>query len=135
MKNDMLKRYGSFLIQYLRPLGRQVALLAVLIFATIGLQLVNPQIIRYFIDTALKAGTAGAQTTHLIWAALTFIAAALLLQGISVAATYVGEDIGWRATNNLRNDLALHCLSLDMTFHNNHTPGEMIERIDGDIVD
>jgi len=135
MKNGMLKRYGSFLIQYLRPLGRQVALLALLIFATIGLQLVNPQIIRYFIDTAMKAGTAGDQTNHLIEAALTFIGAALLLQGISVAATYVGEDIGWRATNQLRNDLALHCLSLDMTFHNSHTPGEMIERIDGDIVD
>ncbi len=135
MKNGMLKRYSRFLIQYLRPLKRQVALLALLIFVTIGLQLVNPQIIRYFIDTALAAGTTGNQTTHLIWAAITFIAAALVLQGISVAATYVGEDIGWRATNHLRNDLALHCLSLDMTFHNNHTPGEMIERIDGDIVE
>ena len=130
-----LKQYGAFLMRYLRPLGRQVTLLAALIFATIGLQLVNPQIIRYFIDTAMRAGTEGVQTQHLVWAALTFIGAALLLQGISVAAIYVGEDIGWRATNQLRNDLALHCLRLDMTFHNNHTPGEMIERIDGDIMD
>ncbi|MCX6044371.1 MAG: ABC transporter ATP-binding protein [Chloroflexi bacterium] len=135
MKTGMLKRYSNFLVQYLRPLKRQVALLAVLIFAMIGLQLVNPQIIRYFIDTAMAAGTTGAQTTHLLWAAVIFIVAALILQGISVAATYVGEDIGWRATNQLRNDLALHCLSLDMTFHNSHTPGEMIERIDGDIID
>jgi ABC-type multidrug transport system fused ATPase/permease subunit len=112
-----------------------MTLLAALIFATIGLQLVNPQIIRYFIDTAMRAGAEGVQTQHLVWAALTFIGAALLLQGISVAAIYVGEDIGWRATNQLRNDLALHCLRLDVTFHNNHTPGEMIERIDGDIMD
>ncbi|MBN2046438.1 MAG: ABC transporter ATP-binding protein, partial [Anaerolineaceae bacterium] len=26
-----------------------------------------------------------------------------------------------------------HCLRLDLPFHNNHTPGEMIERIEGDI--
>ncbi|MFN8486793.1 MAG: ABC transporter ATP-binding protein [Caldilineaceae bacterium] len=130
-----LKQYGAFLMRYLRPLGGQMALLAALIFATISLQLVNPQIIRYFIDTAMKAGGEGVQTQNLMWAALTFIGAALLLQGISVAAIYVGEDIGWRATNQLRNDLALHCLRLDMTFHNNHTPGEMIERVDGDIMD
>lgn len=30
-------------------------------------------------------------------------------------------------------DLARHCLRLDLTFHQQHTPGEMIERIDGDI--
>ena len=26
-----------------------------------------------------------------------------------------------------------HCLRLDMSFHNAHTPGEMIERVDGDV--
>jgi len=29
--------------------------------------------------------------------------------------------------------VAEHCIYLDMSFHNAHTPGEMIERIDGDI--
>ena len=28
-----------------------------------------------------------------------------------------------------------HALGLDMTFHNAHTPGEMIERVDGDVTD
>lgn len=27
----------------------------------------------------------------------------------------------------------LHCLRLDMSFHNERTPGQMIERIDGDV--
>jgi hypothetical protein len=40
--------------------------------------------------------------------------------------------VGWRATNQMRNDLAHHCLNLDMDFHHQHTPGEMIERVDGD---
>jgi ABC-type multidrug transport system fused ATPase/permease subunit len=41
--------------------------------------------------------------------------------------------VGWTATNDLRADLALHCLRLDMSFHKKRTPGEMIERIDGDV--
>jgi ATP-binding cassette, subfamily B, bacterial len=130
-----LQRYSSFFLRYSRPLRRQSALLALLILASIALQLVNPQIIRYFIDAATGEAGSGMETAPLIWAALIFLAAALLLQGVSVAATYVGEDIGWRATNQLRGDLARHCLQLDMGFHHEHTPGEMIERIDGDIMD
>ena len=41
-------------------------------------------------------------------------------------------NVGWTATNALRADLASHCLLLDMSFHHQHTPGEMVERIDGD---
>jgi ATP-binding cassette subfamily B protein len=33
----------------------------------------------------------------------------------------------------LREDLTLHCLRLDMSFHNQNTPGQLIERIDGDV--
>ncbi|HET6781129.1 MAG TPA: ABC transporter ATP-binding protein, partial [bacterium] len=40
---------------------------------------------------------------------------------------------GWTATNLVRADLALHCLRLDLSFHNAKTPGEMIERVDGDV--
>lgn len=131
------QRYWRFLLQYLIPLRGKVLVLAGLIFATIGLQLLNPQIIRYFIDTALATGTGvtGAQTSTLLLAAATFFLATLLLQGITVAATYVGEDVGWRATNQLRNDLAHHVLRLDMSFHNSHTPGELIERLDGDVAE
>jgi ABC-type multidrug transport system fused ATPase/permease subunit len=93
------------------------------------LQLLNPQILRRFIDAAV----AGAPTSQLVAAALAFLAIALVQQGISVASAYVGEDVGWTATNGLRRDLALHCLRLDMAFHNRRTPGEMIERIDGDV--
>jgi ATP-binding cassette subfamily B protein/ATP-binding cassette subfamily C protein len=131
------QRYGRFLLHYLHPLAGKVCLLAGLIVATMGLQLLNPQIIRYFIDTALAAGTgvAAAPTSSLLLAALTFFAATLLLQGVSVAATYVGEDVGWRATNQLRNELARHVLGLDMHFHHSHTPGELIERLDGDVAE
>jgi ATP-binding cassette subfamily B protein len=45
----------------------------------------------------------------------------------------VGENVAWSATNGLRADLALHVLRLDMSFHKAYTPGELLERIDGDV--
>ncbi len=126
-----LKRYWQLLARYLQPLQVKVSLLAGLIFGGIALQLINPQLIRYFIDTALS----DSHSQGLVAMAVTYLAASLLLQAVNVAATYVGEDIGWRATNQLRADLAHHCLRLDMSFHNDHKPGEMIERIDGDVAD
>ena len=49
------------------------------------------------------------------------------------AATWASERVAWTATNALRYDLALHCLRLDLSFHKARTPGELIERIDGDV--
>jgi ATP-binding cassette, subfamily B, bacterial len=131
--NLPLRHYWQLLVDYLKAQRARVLLLAALLFSAIGLQLFNPQILRYFIDTALgPEGTPGVLST-LANAALLFIGVALLQQIASVGATYVGENIGWTATNALRADLALHCLRLDMRFHNARTPGELIERIDGDV--
>jgi ABC-type multidrug transport system fused ATPase/permease subunit len=86
---------------------------------------------RYFIDTAI----AGEAVRLLVWAALAFIGIALVQQVVGVSATYVGENVAWTATNALRAELARHCLTLDMSFHNNSSPGELIERIDGDVTE
>jgi len=100
-----------------------------LLFSNIGLQLVNPQIMRRFIDAALAGEQANRLTVMAVW----FIGIALVQQIVAVGVTYLGENVAWIATNWLRYDLARHCLYLDMSFHNERTPGEMIERIDGDI--
>ncbi len=126
-----IKRYVVLLRQYLRPQVRQVMLLAVCLLLGIGLQLLNPRILQYFIDTALAQGP----TLSLVYAGLLFIAIALVNQGLAIATTYFGTNIAWTATNYLRNDLLEHCLGLDMSFHKTRTPGEMIERIDGDVDD
>ena len=54
---------------------------------------------------------------------------------VGVSATYVGENVAWTATNALRAEMARHCLNLDMSYHNNVSPGELIERIDGDVAE
>ena len=124
-----IRQYYNLLSTYLRSQWRWVAVLALLILMTIGLRLANPQILRTFIDTA----TAGGERSILIRSALLFFGIAVLTQGLAVAATYVGETVAWTATNALRLDLLDHALHLDATFHKDHTPGQMIERIDGDV--
>ncbi|MEO7910733.1 MAG: ABC transporter transmembrane domain-containing protein, partial [Roseiflexaceae bacterium] len=127
--NVPLKRYLALLSEYLRPQSQRVLVLAVLLFFSVGLQLLNPQILRSFIDTATVQGS----QRDMFIAALLFIGVALANQAFSVGAAYLGENIGWTATNALRADLAAHCLKLDMSFHKARTPGELIERIDGDV--
>jgi ABC-type multidrug transport system fused ATPase/permease subunit len=131
LKNLPLKPYWQLLSKYLKPQKGRVALLATLILIVIGLRVANPQIIRYYLDAAQVNAT----TQQLLIAAGLFLAFAFAVQFLSVAVVYLGEVVGWTATNNLRADLALHSLRLDMSFHNNKTPGEMIERIDGDVMD
>lgn len=131
MPNLPLKAYWSLLAQYIRPQRGRFFLLGCLLLGSIGLQLLNPQIIGGFIDAAL----AGAPASQLVAAGLTFLGIALLQQAATVGVKYLGEVVAWTATNALRADLAAHCLSLDMSFHNSHTPGELIERIDGDVAE
>jgi len=119
----------ALLATYLRPEWPRAVLLGLLLFAGIGLQLANPQIARAFIDHA----QAGEPFERLVWIALLFIGVAVLTQGATVAETYVAENLGWRTTNALRADLARHVLELDAAFHAEHSAGELIERIDGDV--
>ena len=96
--------------------------------AGICLNLANPQILRFFIDTAQADGA----VTDMVWAGIIFLGVGFSRQIVQIVSSYLGQDVGWRATNKMRNDLAFHCLNLDMEFHHQHTPGEMIERVDGD---
>ena len=124
-----VRQYAELLLRYVA--NQKAAVLrsfAVLLFGNIGLQLVNPQILRFFIDEAIK----GSPLSRLLIAACLFIAIALLQQVVNLLATYASSRVAWTATNALRSDLARHALHLDMSYHNEHTPGEMIERIDGD---
>jgi len=125
-----LSRYRSLLHTYLTPYWPRVLVLAVLLLGTITAQIGSPQILRYVLDAATARGA----MPPLTMAALLFLAVGVLTQVLTAATAYVGADVGWRTTNRLRADLVLHCLRLDMPFHATHTPGDLIERIDGDVL-
>lgn len=121
--------YWRLLAVYLKPQWKLVGLLTLLLLSTTGLQLVSPLILRQFIDRALD----GTALNTLLFIASLYIGFAILIQVIKLFETWSAEYVGWTATNNLRADLALHVLGLDMSFHNAHTPGNLIERVDGDV--
>lgn len=129
VKKNSWGQYYEMLSRYLLPQRRTLISLAVLLFASIGLQLINPQIIRYFIDTAQS----NRSLEPLYYAAALFIGFSLVQQLVSVIATYVSENLAWRTTNRLRGDLAEHGLKLDLSFHKSNTTGSIIERVDGDV--
>jgi ABC-type multidrug transport system fused ATPase/permease subunit len=118
-------------IRYLAPQKFKALLLGLFLIADIILQLVNPQLIRQFIDIA--SSKPGNQTSSLVVLAVLYIGIALAVQVLAILTNLFSQQIAWSSTNLLREDLARHCLKLDMSFHDERSSGEMIQRIDGDV--
>ena len=124
-----LHQYRELLSRYLKPQMGWVILMAAVLLAGIVLKLINPQVLRYFLDTAQASGA----PRSLYGAASLFLTFAILQEGMSLVTHYTAAQVGWSSTNKMRADLALHILRLDMPFHKSHTPGELIDRADGDV--
>jgi ABC-type multidrug transport system fused ATPase/permease subunit len=124
-----LKRYWRLLAHYLRPEWPRMIILLLVLGGSIAAQVLAPLVTSRFIDRA----TAGHPLRELISLALLTMGIALFGQLLSVVETYVAENVSWAATNEMRADLLEHLLRLDASFHNAHTAGELIERVDGDI--
>lgn len=124
-----LRRYFGLLATYLRPYWWRSLLLALLLLTSTGLQVLEPQILKAFID-ATQVHTI---SFSLLAVALLFVGVALFKQLVALADTYIGEYIAWSATNQLRRDLVAHCLALGLSFYQDRTTGELVERIDGDV--
>jgi ATP-binding cassette subfamily B protein len=124
-----LRQYRELLSRYLKPQIGSVILMAALLLAGISIKLINPQVLRYFLDAA----QAGGAPPRLSMAAGLFLAFAILQQLMELATRYTAARVGWSSTNRLRADLALHILRLDMSFHKLRTPGELMDRADGDV--
>jgi ATP-binding cassette subfamily B protein len=100
------------------------------IAAATALPLAAPQITRRFVDNAIG----GASTRHLAFVALGYLALAIAGQVARMLTAWLASRLAWDGTNRLRERLAEHALGLDMAYHGERTPGEMIERVDGDVV-
>src|SRR5215207_2209106 len=124
-----LRQYRDLLSRYLKPQTKWVILMAAVLLAGIAIKLLNPQVLRYFLDTA----QAGGGPHRLNTAAGLFLTFAILQQVMSLATHYTAALVGWSSTNRLRADLTLHLLQLDMPFHKSRTPGELIDRADGNV--
>jgi ATP-binding cassette subfamily B protein len=106
-----------------------MALLGLLILAGTGLELLGPQVLQWAIDAALS----GTTSSYLGRLGLLYMATILMVRAVQAGTAYLAADLGWRATNRLRGDLARHVLALPLHFHAELTPGRLAERIDGDV--
>jgi ATP-binding cassette, subfamily B, bacterial len=125
----MSSQSGGFVRRYAAPQGAAIALMAVLLLTSIGLALAGPQIVSRFI----RAAQDHASTATLLHITVLFLVVVAVHQVMTTAARYASARVGWTATNRIRGDLAAHVLRLDPGFHESHSPGELIERIDGDV--
>lgn len=113
----------------LRPDAWRWAGLGALVAAGSGLILTGPLIVRVIVDRA-TAGTTADQLTRL---AVLFLIVAVATQLINMAVAWVATVTAWHTTNGIRIRLARHVLGLSHSFHRQHTPGELIQRVDGDV--
>ncbi|MEV4088595.1 ABC transporter ATP-binding protein, partial [Nonomuraea fuscirosea] len=118
------------LLRLLRPGRRQSAALAAAVAAATALPLAAPQITRRFVDDAI----AGASIRDLTLIALGYLGLAAGGQAVRMLTAWLASRLAWDGANRLRERLTEHTLGLDLAFHGRHTPGELIERVDGDVV-
>ena len=114
---------------HLWPQRTALAGLIAALAAGTALPLMGPIILGHFVDRAV----AGASTGELVGVGIVYLVVATAAQGATVVRTWVASRQAWTATNRLREELASHTLSLDVSFHGRHPPGELIERVDGDV--
>ena len=111
--------------------GRRLQLggLGMLVLAGSLLPLAGPQLLRLFIDNAAL----GEPASLLVLLAAGYLAVSVVQQALGVLVGYASTHVAWIATNALRLQVAHHTLDLDLSFHERHAPGELIERADGDV--
>ncbi|MFF5106960.1 ABC transporter ATP-binding protein [Streptomyces sp. NPDC000134] len=117
------------LVRYLRGERTAMTLLAVLVPSGIALQLVAPYLLRAFIDGTLSGDSGDALTGLATWS----LAAALGVLVVTAGTEALSSRVAWRSTDRLRADLVAHCLSRPPDFYRRHPPGELVERMDGDV--
>lgn len=117
------------LVHVLRPAAGRWVALGVLVAAGSALALAGPLVVRSVIDRAAE----GATVAEIRTLALVFLAIAVFRQVAEVVTARAATVIAWRTTNEFRLEMTRHVLGLDHEFHRRHTPGELIQRVDGDI--
>lgn len=118
----------STLARLIRTDAGRWAALGVLVGASSGLLLAGPLVVRRVVDRVGEASIA-----ELRGLALVFLVIVIIGQAVEVLVARVATTLAWRTTNQLRLQITRHVLGLDHEFHRRHTPGELIQRVDGDV--
>ena len=99
------------------------------LFVALLLRLAMPAMLGWFVDSALD----GQSVSYLVRIAAAYVVVALIAEVLSLGVTWGAVDMAWKAGNRLREQLSHHAMRLEMSWHGRHSPGQLIERIDGDV--
>lgn len=113
----------------LRPEARRYAALGLLVALGAALPVAGPLILGRLVDAAAE----GAELGRLTRLVAVFLVLAVAAQVVQVIIAWVATKVAWTTSNRLRVDLVRHVIGLDRSFHTRHTPGELTQRIDGDV--
>lgn len=125
-----LKNRQKSLMPYINPYRIGMSGTILLLFLSVLCQLLNPQIFRRFIDTS----SASASLYNLLFLVLLFLGIALLQQMFLLLANIIIDTVSKKASASLQLDLIKHCSSLETQYFFSRSPGELVERLDGDVV-
>lgn len=120
---------GLPLGRLLRPDAARWAALGLVVAGGSALTISGPIVVRHIVDLVVAGTTPGAIRS---WA-LVLLVVVLAAQIIAVVTARAATHVAWRTTNELRMTMTRHVLGLDHDFHRRHTPGELIQRVDGDV--
>lgn len=123
------KYFGSFLIKYLKGERKIMIFLAIFFIVNIMLQIVAPQVLSYFIDSAQS----GKSLKYISLIVLIYLVTIILKMVAGTCESYFAQSFGWKITNSFRKDVLAHFLKIDMEHHEKWTSGEVITRLDEDV--
>jgi len=106
-----------------------MALTTLLLLLGAILTVAEPWIVSRFIDAVFR-NEGQDSLLRLVILLLTIAIAGRVVVGL---AAYAAEGVAWAAGNAMRVRLTHHVLGLDFDFHNRHSPGELVDRVDGDV--
>lgn len=109
---------------------KEMLLTSIFMLIVAGIEIVNPRIQRWFIDTSLASGTA----TWNSW--LQFVILTLSLVGVYILAEIIrhwyGVILGTGISMTLREKLYYKIQALSLSFMNKRKPGELLNRVSHD---
>ncbi len=118
-------------LSYAQPYRRKIVVLLITILVTTGLELLTPLIFRDLIDRTLP----NRDVSRLNMLAAALILIPVLRGGISVYQRMLNASIGEGVIYDLRVSLYAHLQRMSMRFFTNTKTGELISRLNNDVID
>ena len=117
------------LLKYLRPYWKQVALTYFCLAASMGLNLLIPQVVRGVLDR----GLGDRDLRFLELSALTIIGIALVNAFVAFGLQYMREWVSQRVAYDVRNQLYDHVQRLSFSYHDTAQTGQFMSRATSDV--